>query len=93
MGDDGNLFDPNKPKTDEQNKEYRYNNKEDLKKSIQEREKKLQEDQKKLDDDKKKLKDTTSTITFNQPPVTDKITSETKTTAYSSTFAFTTLLN
>src|SRR5205814_5382096 len=51
MGDDGKLFDPNKPpKTNGDTKE-------ELRKSIRDRERKIQEDQKKLEEDKNKLSD------------------------------------
>jgi len=54
MGDDGKLFDPNKPPKTNGDK------KEDLRKSIQDRERKIQEDQKKLEEDKRKLGDSTN---------------------------------
>lgn len=54
MGEDGKLFDPNKPPKTNTDK------KEDLRKSIQDRERKLREEQKKLEDDKKTLGDSTN---------------------------------
>jgi phage shock protein PspC (stress-responsive transcriptional regulator) len=54
MGEDGKLFDPNKPPKTNGDK------KEELRKSIRDRERKMQEDQKKLEEDKRRLNDSTN---------------------------------
>jgi hypothetical protein len=58
MDKDGNLVNPSKPqdqKTENTDDQYRYNDKDQLKKNIQERERRLEEEKRKLEQDKKKL--------------------------------------
>jgi phage shock protein PspC (stress-responsive transcriptional regulator) len=58
MDKDGNLVNPSKPqdqKTENTDDQYRYNDKDQLKKDIQERERRLEEEKRKLEQDKKKL--------------------------------------
>jgi hypothetical protein len=49
---------PDEQDQSKKDSDYRYNKKQDLKKSIQEREKKMEEERKQIEEDKKKLKDT-----------------------------------
>ena len=56
MQSDGKLL--SQDEMNQKNSDYRYDKKEDIKKSIQEREQKIKEEQKQIEEDKKKLNDT-----------------------------------
>ncbi|MCW3117275.1 MAG: PspC protein, partial [Chitinophagaceae bacterium] len=62
MKSDGELVNPNKPaekKDDDQDDQYRYNDKDQLRQDIKDREQRLDEEKRRLEDDKKRLNDTT----------------------------------